>query len=572
MSIHSTTSLESEKIQDSDFVPQPLADSSSCRSLHLSRNPTNVSELSRIITAIRDDHLLDNEEFEEYRDRLPEQTLVEQLDSKQAETHIESETLKEDHPIDGPFAFWQAFLVMLMMFSTWGVNAAFGVFLNYYLNSNAFPSATMYDYALMGGVIVFLAQFLAPLTVLAVKTVGQTPVNLLGITIQTLAYMLASVSTKFWEVFVCQGVMVGLSFAMIFIPGTLILPTWFRKQKSTAMGIAVAGGGLGGVVFALSLNRVIEETGNQKWALRMVGIISFCVSCFAAAFMRPRNPQKIPYRANLTKANILSNIKTILDISTFKEYPIALLALWFGIILIGYILVLYSFSNYAVSVGLTHTQASNLLAILNGAQVVGRPTVGQLGDIFGRYNTASFFCAYVAVLLFAFWLNASSYASLIVLAVLLGGPVGLGSTMAQSLALDSLELLDKPGQLPAVWSILNIVVGLFSLPAEVIGLKLKKGNGPKSYRNAQIFTGCCFTACLLIGLINREWAVRLTFIKRRRQTLEHLNTILNSENFSEDDEKSEECILLQARLDRYDQLLKNGPICFFLRLFYPLRV
>lgn len=586
----SSLELEAELINSKELAynPKPLSSQKSCdQSVRLSRHATNVSELSKIISAIKDDHQLDNEEFESYKDRFPEQMLVKQLDisSQCAESGPGAEDFteetKEDHPIDGLFAFWQASLVLLQICSTWGVNAAFGVFLNFYLDSDSFPGASMYDYALMGGVIVFLAQSLAPFSVLLVKHFGQTPVLAVGIVIQTLGYMLASICTEFWQVFICEGVMVGLSFTMIFIPGTLILPTWFDKRKSAAMGIAVSGAGLGGVVFSLALNKVIQETGDQKWALRMTGIITFAVSTFATTFMRPRNKhkmQKIKYKDTLTMKSLKLNLRTIFDMSAFKRYPFILLAIWFGLVVMAYVILLYSFVPYATSIGLSRNQASNLLAIMNAAQVIGRPSLGQIGDACGRYNTSVFFCAYVGIMIFAFWANARTYAALIVLAIMIGGPLGVGSTMAQSLALDSLQVMGESEKIPSVWTTMNIVVGLFSLPSEVIGLKLKTTGRENNFEHAQIYAGCCYFAGMLIALVNREWIVRQVFRNRRKHTVD---TIYARENSTEDidcdaekDEAAEheDLGILQARAERYDRLLVNSPLMFFVRMMYPIRI
>lgn len=579
---HLATSLELAKSEQSDFVPQQL-NAEVFNSPPLSRNSTNVSELYRIITALRDDHEQDVAEFELYKSRpAPEEALIQQLDlvslrhDSDLDSQVEEEKLGEnDHPIDGLFAFWQAILTLLMIFSTWGANAAFGVFLNFYMTSNSFPGATQYDFALMGGVVVFLAQALAPISALLVNVFGQTPVHLTGVFIQTLGYFLASACTRLWQIFICQGVLVGLSFSMIFIPGTLVLPTWFDKQRATAMGIAVAGAGLGGVVFSLALNKIIQQTGDQKWALRTTGFITFASSLFGTAFLRVRNPKKSKFKERFNKEFIIKNCKIIFDVKVFDNYPMILVGIWFGLTLLGYIIVLYSFSSYATSIGLSHTQGSNILAILNAAQVIGRPLVGNAGDYFGRTNTAAFFCCYVTILIFAFWLNTTTYAALIVLSVLIGGPVGLGSTMAQSLAADILDKMGRSARLPAAWSGLNIMVSLFSLPAEVIALKLRRPLATKSYAHTQIFTACCYLFGMILLLVNREWLVRKTFEARRHQAEETLrarrSAPLRRETSGENPEEEEEQHLM-CRFGRYNLLLSKNPIYFIIRMFYPIRV
>lgn len=537
--------------------------------------PSATSEHNDFATENRNDGQPDDQHF--LRIRYPgnlEQPLEIVSDGEDAVDETD-----DDHPIDGKFAMWQATLVMLQVFSTWGVNSAFGVFLNYYLDSNSFAGATMYDFALLGGMLVCLAQSPAPLGVFLVEMFGQKKVQMVSVVVQTLGYFLASVSKEFWQLFICQGLMVGMCATMISIPGTLVLPTWFDKRKSTAMGIAVSGAGLGGVVFSLALNKVIQETGDQKWALRMTGFVTFAVSGFATAFLRPRK-QKARNELRSTKDRVMANLRTVFDFSAFRSYPFSLLALWFGIVVMGYVIVVFSYANYATGIGLNRNQASTLLAVVNASQVVGRPLVGQMGDICGRYNAAGFFCAYIGILIFAFWMRATTYAELMVLAVLIGAPVGVASTMAQSLALDSLESIGQQGKIPAVWSTLNIVVGLFCLPAEVIGLKLKTTGRANNFAHAQIYAGSCYFAGFLIMLVNREWVVRQVFENRRRyalKKLENLNVKQVSPNreYYWDNEKvsrEEESTLLQKEVERHGRILRKTFVSFIVRMFYPIRV
>ncbi|KAL6018823.1 hypothetical protein ACNR9Z_003137 [Candidozyma auris] len=129
------------------------------------------SGVSRILEGIKDDHELDNEEYavksaipvaeEAIQDELERVSRQLTLQSREkapsiqssGESSPEEEPEVNDHPIDGLFAMWQAVLAMLLVFSTWGANAAFGVFLNYYMSNSSFPGATNYDFALIGGIV-----------------------------------------------------------------------------------------------------------------------------------------------------------------------------------------------------------------------------------------------------------------------------------------------------------------------------------------------------------------------------------------------------------------------------------
>lgn len=575
----SRASFSSSESHAEDYNPKPLDTTSA---VNLNRQATNGSGVSRIIDGIRDEHQQDNEEYlVKSAVPLAEEAIHDELDrvsrqltsqSRDKETFVEtaSEEIEEhtDHPVDGRFAIWQAILAMLLVFLTWGANAAFGVFLNYYMSNSLFPGATNYDFALIGGIVVFLAQALAPVCCFLVSMFGQTPILVLGLILQTAGYILASFCTKLWQIYCCQGVLVGASFSLLFIPGTLVLPTWFLKRKSTAMGICVSGAGLGGLVFSLSLNKLISQTGDQRWPLRMVGFVTLATTAFTICFLRPRN--KRTYDVNTSKITwerTRAILGIVFNIELFKSLHFVLLGCWFGLCLLGYVICLYSFSPYASSIGLTHDQANNLLAILNAAQVVGRPSVGNIADYCGRTNTASFFCVYLAILILAFWRNATSYGALIVLSILLGGPAGVGSIMSQSLGADILDVQERPHLMPAAWSGLNIIVSIFSLPSEVIAIALKEEGASNPFDHAQTFTGCMFLLAFLLLLFNREYIVRSKFKKRRAQA-QGAAGYLRAEDVAQDDEKE----LPITRIDRYNRLLQGDVTHYFIRMFYPMRV
>lgn len=575
----SRVSFSSSESHAEDYDPKPLDAASA---VNLNRQATNSSGVSRIIDGIRDEHQQDNEEYlVKSAVPLAEEAIYDELDrvsrqltlqSRDKETFVDtaSEEVEEplDHPVDGRFAIWQAILAMLLVFLTWGANAAFGVFLNYYMSNSLFPGATNYDFALIGGIVVFLAQALAPVCCFLVSMFGQTPILVLGLILQTAGYILASFCTKLWQIYCCQGVLVGASFSLLFIPGTLVLPTWFQKRKSTAMGICVSGAGLGGLVFSLSLNKLISQTGDQRWPLRMVGFVTLATSAFTICFLRPRN--KRTYDVNTSKVTMERTraiLRVVFNIELFESLHFVVLGCWFGLCLLGYVICLYSFSPYASSIGLTHDQANNLLAILNAAQVVGRPSVGNLADYCGRTNTASFFCVYLAILILAFWRNATSYGALIVLSILLGGPAGVGSIMSQSLGADILDVQERPNLMPAAWSGLNIIVSIFSLPSEVIAIALKEEGAANPFDHAQIFTGCMFLLAFLLLLFNREYIVRSKFKKRRAQA-QGAAGYLRAEDVAQDDEKE----LPITRIERYNRLLQRDITHYFIRMFYPMRV
>ena len=505
------------------------------------------------------------------------------------EDEDEEKEKDSDYKPDGGMAWIMAICAMMAMFSTWGANSGYGVFLNYYLESNTFPEATKYDYALIGGIVVFMANILSPLSALLYKMLGFKFVCCLGIVFQTLGWICASFAKKIWHLYLTQGVSVGISFLLIFIPATLVLPTWFEKKKATSMGICVSGAGLGGLIFSLSVNKVIQDTGDQRWALRMVGFVTLFSTLLSALIMRPRNYKQPPLKESLSKTFIIESIKAIFDVHVFKNRGIILIALWFSIALIGYILMLFTMSSYATSVGLSHYQGSILTSVMNAAQMVGRPSMGLTADRIGRANFTTSACLVITILLYAFWINATTFGSLIAFVVIVGLLIGVGSSLAQPLAADVLD--PHMEQMPAAWSGINITVSFFCLVSEVIALALVVPGSKRPYLHTQIFAGACFFACFLLMILIREFLIkkqltlRLEFTKNKlleisgttkggylrcQDNEQHVKK--DGEKEQEEEEEEEEESILIERVERYENLLNNTLTGFFIRALYPIKV
>jgi MFS family permease len=57
--------------------------------------------------------------------------------------------------------------------------------------------------------------------------------------------MMTSISTEYHQIFLAQGVCVGLGSGCLFIPSVAIVVTYFNKKRSFAVGLAASGSSLG---------------------------------------------------------------------------------------------------------------------------------------------------------------------------------------------------------------------------------------------------------------------------------------------------------------------------------------
>ena len=111
---------------------------------------------------------------------------------------------------------------------------------------------------------------------------------LIGVAFEALALIGASFTHRIWQLFLSQGVCFGIGMGFLFVGSVGVVPQWFTKKRSLANGIATAGSGLGGMMYSLATNAMIESLG-VGWAFRILGTLAFVVNFVCAILMKDRN-------------------------------------------------------------------------------------------------------------------------------------------------------------------------------------------------------------------------------------------------------------------------------------------
>lgn len=466
-------------------------------------------------------------------------------------------------PPDGGYGWVCCLCVTLIMFSSWGANSGFGVYLAYYLNNGVFEGASKYDYALIAGMTVAFGQGMAPVALVLARVMGFKGPMYIGIVLLFLGFLLASFATQLWQLYLTQGVMVGISTALLYAPATTVLPGWFLEKRSLALGLSLIGTGAGGVTYSVSVSKLIQDTGNQRWALRMMAIACTLTSIVATVLLRQRNPLKpCGYKS---RAGIIKQFKLIFSLRVATLYSVDLVAIWFAFALFGYNLMIFTLSPYAVAKGLPAHQAAILTTCLNAAQSVGRPIMGYLGDRCGRVNTTVTLTAVLTVFMFAFWLNCQNFIQLLFFSICMGSCVGVANVMSTVLVAD---VVDPDDFMPA-WSLVNSLGAPFLLVCEVIAQALTDHkNKSNPYLHTQIFAGLCFTCALILVLCLRELSVRRKLEKNVEEIKLEFHTH-NSKDSHKDEFHRDE---VQDKIAFQSALLGKNPKCFCRRMFHLTKV
>lgn len=252
---------------------------------------------------------------------------------------------------------------------------------------------------------------IAPLCTIGTRELGRNTVMWTGVLLMAGGFIAASFAEEIWQLYLSQGLMCGLGIGAMFIPATAVLPQWFLKRRSLAQGLASSGSGFVGLAFSLGTDAMIQQI-SLAWSLRITGILCFVFTGISTALMRDRNHIVRPPQLGFA-------------IHLLRRYDCSMLLSWAFINLFGYMVILYSLSNYAVQVvGLTQTKAGILTAVLNLGTGFGRPCIGLASDRFGRIEVAAGLTLFNGLIVFAIWVPANNFGVLIFFAIVSGACLG----------------------------------------------------------------------------------------------------------------------------------------------------
>ncbi|GME71149.1 unnamed protein product [Ambrosiozyma monospora] len=420
----------------------------------------------------------------------------------------------EDMPPDGTFWGWTAaFCVLSINCFSWGLNSAYGVFLDYYVESNHFPEANMEEYALIGGLGLGVSFMLMNLPNIFVKVYGMKPVMFAGIVLQFLCLWLASIAVNITQLIIFQG-----------------------------------------IVFARPCQAIIQSPGGYKWALRFEACLSGFMLCISTLFLRSRRPLKSP-----TKVSLWKEIKDqVTRFDVYRQRPMLCIAVWKFIYGFAYAILLFSFSSYGTSIGLTRKQGSTVTTVQSVAQCIGRPILGYVSDKMGRTNATIVFTFFIALICLVYWTFITTYSQLMGFGFIAGFTMGINWVNFTPLIAD---VLGGGPELVAGVAFVTVTGGIPFIPAEIIALKLKKtGSVDKPFLWCQVFVAlCCIvSACVLLPF--REWKISRMFTGRRRILQTKLDN--GKEPLTEIELK---------RLDRYNRLLEPSWGNYVIRMLYPIK-
>jgi magnesium-transporting ATPase (P-type) len=151
-------------------------------------------------------------------------------------------------PPDGGFHAWlKVFGGFIVYINIWGFTISYGAFQTYYqheLLSSSSASAISWIGTVQAWLLIVVGVLSGPLFDLGYFRSMLYAGNFLIV----LGIMMLSLATEYYQVFLAQGICMGLGAGLLYIPSLALVGIWFERRRALALGIVMSGTAVGNLV------------------------------------------------------------------------------------------------------------------------------------------------------------------------------------------------------------------------------------------------------------------------------------------------------------------------------------
>ncbi|KAJ6780087.1 hypothetical protein PWT90_01016 [Aphanocladium album] len=376
----------------------------------------------------------------------------------------------EDSPIqDTGFVAWsQVVGAHLTVVNSWGYVSAFGVFQTYY--NELLPQSTS-QISWIGSTQVFMLFFIGTFSGRAADAGLFKTTWSAGAVLTIIGIFASSFCTQYWQLFLSQGLCMGLGCGLMFCPVVALLPTYFSRHRCLAVGLAGTGSATGGLLFPAVVSRLLPRIG-FPWTMRTLGFLTLAMLLPSGLLMKQRlEPRKTG---------------PIVDLAAFRERAYALFSVGMFFNFWGLYIAFFYISSFAKQVAsFSQEQAINLLMIMNAAGVLSRIGPSYLADRYTGPMNLLIPSALFSGVMMVVWICVSDRNGIYVFAVFYGifaaSFQGLFPVTLASICSDMKTLGTRIGMVMTIISFASLT------GPPIAGALLSVGKG--SYLYVQLFAG-----------------------------------------------------------------------------------
>lgn len=248
--------------------------------------------------------------------------------------------------------------------------------------------------------------------------IGPRWVATIGGLLLGIGLMLASQATTLFQLYLFYGVIGGIGIGMTYVCPLSACVKWFPDKRGFISGIAVAGFGLGGLIYKPVIGYLIELLGVSSSFL-YIGII-YMVLVIAGAQLLKNPPTTEAMSVNQTMAAIEpDNQFTAKQMLSTNPFYLLWFMFLFGSVS-GLMVISFAVDIGVELAGLTLEQAGNAVMVIAICNAAGRMVLGKLSDRFGRKNTLMMSYGLTALVMFYMSTGIMNYPLFLIAVSLIG--------------------------------------------------------------------------------------------------------------------------------------------------------
>ncbi|KAL8848454.1 MAG: hypothetical protein Q9221_006505 [Calogaya cf. arnoldii] len=317
---------------------------------------------------------------------------------------VAAKSTGNDIPNGGLHAWMQVLGPFFLVFNSWGLVNSFGAYQTHY-ETVLLVSSTSSAISWIGTVQAFLLILVGIVSGPFYDRGYIRTLIILGTIMTVFGLMMTSLAFRYWEIFLAQGLGVGLGLGRLYVPSVAIISTYFSTKRALAVGLTSAGGSLGGIFYPIIFRRLQPSLGFD-WATRIIAFIVLPTLLFSLAILRRRTIPGPP--------------GALLEPTAFREIPFALFTMGFFFFLTGLYAPFFYVPIYAERiVGVSSDFSFYLLAIINAGSFVGRVLPPLVAHRLGPYNTL-LPCLFMTGIIGFAWMSVHSVAGIVLFSIFYG--------------------------------------------------------------------------------------------------------------------------------------------------------
>ncbi|EHK49605.1 hypothetical protein TRIATDRAFT_50392 [Trichoderma atroviride IMI 206040] len=275
-----------------------------------------------------------------------------------------------DAPPNGGLVAWlQVLGGFFIFFNSWGIVNTYGAFQSFYeteLLQNETGSTISWIGTFQAFLLIALSIFSGPIF----DRGYLRELFWVGSFLVVFGLMMSSLATKYYQLFLSQGLCVGIGGGCLFLPCVAVVSTYFTTKRALAISIVASRGSVGSTIYPIVFRRLQPAIG-FPWAIRVIAFIALGCLLGSISIMKSRLSPS-------------GHARKLVDLAAFKNVPYTVFTAGLFFVFVGlYVPIFDVVVDAQIGSHVNEDLSFYILSILNAASAFGRVIPGQLADLFG---------------------------------------------------------------------------------------------------------------------------------------------------------------------------------------------